>query len=104
MYKWSARGSGQYTTRGRGQFTTRGRGQYTTTSTGFVIRGSAVTDVLKYILNTYINKKKKTTNIYSENSVSYSLVKFLLDKIRMNYPESKEPDLQQWALYIDRMG
>ncbi len=58
--------------------------------------------VLNTNINTNRNKKKKST-IYSENSVSYSLAKFLLDKIRMNYPESKEPDLQQWALYVDRM-
>ncbi|MCM3599368.1 hypothetical protein M3175_01390 [Robertmurraya korlensis] len=42
-------------------------------------------------------KKKGTKKKYDENSKPYKLAKYLVEEIRKNLPEFKEPDLQKWA-------
>lgn len=42
-------------------------------------------------------KKKKTPKKYEEDSKPYKLARYLMDEIRKNLPEFKEPDLQKWA-------
>lgn len=41
-------------------------------------------------------------NKYSENSIEFSLAKRLFDLIISRNPKFKKPDLQQWAVHIDR--
>ena len=45
----------------------------------------------------------KNKKIYVETSNEYRLAKYLFELIRKNNPEFKEPNIQTWALHIDRM-
>ncbi|RLC34861.1 MAG: DNA replication protein DnaD [Candidatus Nealsonbacteria bacterium] len=47
---------------------------------------------------TEITTKK---NLFSENSVEYSLSKLLFSLIQQNNPKAKKPDLQSWCRHID---
>lgn len=49
------------------------------------------------------NKNNKNKKLYVETSNEYRLAKYLFELIRKNNPEFKEPNIQTWALHIDRM-
>ena len=53
----------------------------------------------------YKNEKneKNFKNIYSQNSDEFRLSELLLNLILERNPEHKRPDLQKWALHVDRM-
>lgn len=44
-----------------------------------------------------------TENIFSENSVEFSLAKLLYDLIKERHPKFKKPNLQKWASFVDKM-
>lgn len=46
---------------------------------------------------------KKPTQQFKENSEAYKLSSYLLQKIRANDPNFKQPNLQKWAVTIDRL-
>lgn len=48
-------------------------------------------------------KKKKKERIYPENSNEFRLAKLLFNLILERKPDYKKPDLQSWAIHIDRM-
>ena len=57
-----------------------------------------------------VKKVKKVNNnvatkaaTFEENSPEFWLAKFLHQKIKENDPEAKEPNLQNWAVHIDRL-
>jgi phage replication O-like protein O len=67
------------------------------------LENSLLQPPLNTVLNTYINKTKYNSFKYSEDSIQFCLARLLMDKIYLNNPKFKKPDLQQWALHIDRM-
>ncbi len=53
--------------------------------------------------NTGAEVKTGKKRIYSEDSIEYKLSALLLKLILERYPRFKQPDLQKWALHIDRL-
>jgi len=54
-------------------------------------------------VDTYKNVKNDKNNRYRPNSDEFRLAKLLLDLILIRKPDYKKPNLQQWAVQIDRM-
>jgi hypothetical protein len=48
-------------------------------------------------------EEKKSEKIFPEDSEPYRLASLLHDLIKENDPKSKEPNIQRWALEIDRL-
>lgn len=51
----------------------------------------------------HTKEKKKTKEIYSQNSDEFRLSELLFNFILKRNPGHRKPDLQKWALHIDRM-
>lgn len=58
---------------------------------------------LKKDLKKYKKKRNKERGQFAEDSVQYTLAQLLLNKILLNHPKFKIPNLQNWAKTIDHM-
>ncbi len=54
-------------------------------------------------INKNYKNDKNLKNIYSQNSAEFRLSELLLNLILERNPDHKKPDLQKWALHVDRM-
>ncbi|MBM4056404.1 MAG: hypothetical protein FJ264_17385 [Planctomycetes bacterium] len=58
----------------------------------------------KQTVNVFINHKiNNTKKIYTSDSIEVGLSEKLLSLIRQRNSNFKQPDLQKWAIHIDRM-